>query len=660
MSPDLLENSLAQPSATRTRTTSSQSAPTASRLGLPIALGALAGGVWTGLAFFPHHSKLVLLVATLAATVCFAACFLAATASAKLWAERPSTLEALQQQLARCSFSTVVLLLFLPEYLARLTPPLLRSGLLLAIVALLWLALCTVSVLRDRGTRWPDKIIHTIAVSALTLLFLLTTALAVQKYRVFGYVGQDLAYFGQIMRTTLGGHLFWGNLLQDVIYSRPVTTDFAGHNSPIMFLFLPFYALFPSPITLLVLRNVVLLACALPVFLLARRTLPVATAWLWAAAFLATPAILSQTTFDFYPLTFVALPLLFTLYFFYESRYLSFCIALILTLLVREDLVFFAFGLGLIALLNRRSARWSLMPLGVATAWAALSFLVILPAALHGATFVTDACFAHLGHSPSGMLHNIFLHPRENILVHGNIVYLKSLLTAPGFLLPFASPVSLLSLPFLAINLLAGAGRCITTVIAAQYSVIPATVLFAATLLAITRPTRKGLLARCAGLGLHTASAAPMLLLALSCASLVFVTGQPQIDELREQPWGAEARHVLSLIPAEASVAAPRYLLPHLANRDCLYQTHRLAEYHTAVYEYLIIDTDWNHINAASLYRGQYEQLARSAAADPALQTLYTSPQYRVYRNPAQSGRTCAAPASDLTSDSTQSALSLP
>ncbi len=491
--------------------------------------------------------------------------------------------------------------------------------------------------------------------AALLLLFAAATALAVRKYLVFGYVGQDLAYFGQIMYTTLHGHLFWGSLLQDLIYSRPVATDFAGHNSPIMFLALPFYALAPSPLTLLVLRNLSLIACAAPVFLLARRQVSASIAWLWVAAFLLTPAILQQTVFDFYPLTFVALPLLFTLYFYLEQRYTAYCIALAFTLLVREDLVFFAFGLGLLALLQRLTSRrtaspssrsllrWAVVPLAAAAAWAALSFLVILPAALHGATFVTDACFAHLGASPGQMAHRVLLHPRDNVLVHGNIVYLKTLFTATGLFLCFGSLVSALSLPYLAINLLAGAGPCITTIISAQYSVIPAALLFAGALLTATLPrAQRSRLATLGRLGLHSDAAAPLLLIAFCCASLIFVVDKPELEGFRTQPWGAEARSILSLIPAHASVAAPRYMLPQLANRDCLYQTHRLLQYHDPVYEYLILDTDWSHINASAAYHAQYIEVERQAASNAALRLIYSSPQYKVYRDPALRGNTCS------------------
>ncbi len=635
MTPDVL--STESPAPPRSRTAALSSKPVLEMLSA-IALSSLAAGLWTGLAFFHSLGRERSILAGLVTALGYAGCFAAVAASSRLWVADPASSVWLRQQLGRCSFASVVFILFLPEYLARVSPPHLRSWLLLAITTFLWLSLSLATVLQARGFVLRHAIAHRIAAVAFPLLFIATTALSIRKYQVFSYVGQDLAYFGQIMHTTLHGHLFWGSLLQDLLYSKPVSTDFAGHNSPVMFLFVPFYALFPSPITLLVLRNLVLIACAVPVFLLARRRVSAATAWLWAAAFLLAPAILYQSVFDFYPLTFVALPLLFTLYFYLEHRYTAFCICAGLALLVREDLVFVVFGLGLLALLQRRTARWVLVPLAASTAWAALSFLIVLPAALHGASYVTDACFSHLGQTPAMMIRNVIFHPRDNILVHGNIVYLKTLLTPTGLIMSFASPVSLLALPYVAINLLAGAGRCITTVIFAQYSVIPAALLFAGTLLSLTR---RGRFARLGSLGLSTRNAAPLLLIALGCASLVFVTDKAQIDDFRQPQWGREARQVLRMIPPGVSVAAPRYMLPHLANRDCLYQTHRLLQYHSAIYEYLIIDTNWSHINASSDYRTQYEKVERQAAADPGLRLIYASPRYLVYRNPNLQGRSC-------------------
>jgi uncharacterized membrane protein len=610
---------------------------------LPVVTGAGAAGLWMRFAFFHGLRSFPAVVAVLSTVSVFVCCFLLVAALASFRVKGAKETAQLRQQIGRCSLVGVALALFIPEYLGRLQPPLLRSVLLLSIFALLWLALCGLCIAAAQSKEWSEAIIWRYSMAGLVLLFAAMTWLAIRKYLVFGYVGQDLAYFGQIMYTTLHGHLFWGNLLQDLLYSKPITTDFAGHNSPAMFFLVPIYGLFPHPITLLVVRNLALFACAVPVYLIARRHVPVLAACLWAFALLVTPAVLYQSTFDFYPLTFAALPLLFAVYFYTEYRYTAFCFSLALTLLVREDLVFFVFGMGLVALLQRRNARWFLAPTLAAVVWAVVSFLIVIPAALHGASFVTDACFAHLGATRSDMVQNTLMHPRSTLLLHGNLVYLKTLLTSTGLILSVSSLVSFLSLPYLAINLLAGGGPCITTVISAQYSVVPAVLIFIGTLLTALRRSRRNTIARIGSLGLTHSAAAPLLLVALGLGILLFATGDVQANELRSHMWDSEARNVLSLIPAGAAVAAPRYMLPHLANRNCLYQTHRLANYHHPLYEYLILDTDWNHIDAAPSYEAQYQQLLRDSAVNPELQSIYSSPQFRVYRNLALQGRSCAS-----------------
>lgn len=602
----------------------------------PIALGSASLSLWIWLAFFRPLGLPGILLSTLILVVMPPLFMLS---SSMILAYREHQSAGIQTQLARCTAAFIFLLLFIPEYSGRVHPPLIRSVLMLMIFVTLWFALVrdrlqgdqTLTSTSSRRVEWP-------IVEAILLLAFLSYV-AIQKYLVFGYVGQDLAYFAQIMHTTLHGHLFWGSLLQDLLYSHAVTTDFAGHNSPIMFLFLPFYAIFPSPITLLLLRNVAMVACAYPVFRIAKLSVSASAARLWAIAFLLVPVIFYQSVFDFYPLSFVALPLLFTLLFYLEGRFTPFAVALFFTLMVREDLALFAVSLAFLALLQRKGRLWIAAPLAAGLAWGAFSYLVVLPHALQGASFVTDACFSHLGATPAEMLTHVCKSPQTTVLAHSNIVYLKQLLTPNGLLLPFGSPLMIASLPFLAINLLAGAGKCITTVIYAQYSVIPATILFISGLLFYSRSD--GRLARLARLGLTGMRVAPLITIALTVATLTFVTGQAQKNEITEQPWDAEARRIAAMIPADASLAAPRYMLPAVANRDCLYQTHRLQQYHHPVFEYLVLDKDWEHINAAAEYEVAYNELLYTAPTDHRYQVIYDSEEFLVLRNPAAHGVGC-------------------
>lgn len=537
----------------------------------------------------------------------------------------------LETLISRSFCSALIVLLFFPEYIASHGISPFRSVVCLVVTVTLIITQVAISLRYvGRHSSPTARMARLVCICFTTVVFALTTGLAIWKYHIFGYVGQDLAYFSEIMYTTLHGHLFWGTLLQDLIYSHAVTTDFAGHNSPIMFLFVPLYWLTPSPITLLIARNLLMTACAIPVWLIARRYFSPANSCLVTAAFLLTPAIFYQSFFDFYPLSIACLAVCCLTYFYLEARYAAFCICLVCTLLVREDLVFLVFGAGLLAALHRRSLKWTLVPLVSATAWGAFSFLFVIPHFLHGAHFVTDACFSHLGSHPAQMLDRVLFHPKDNVLVHDNIVYLKDLVT-PAILM-LLSPFSILSLPYIGINLLAGSGRCITNVISAQYSAIPAATLFLGALIGAGETRKSSHLGRLIRLGLPFDTFVPLAMIAVCIISLAFVTDPQQIDELKPHTWDAEARQVADMIPAGASVAAPRYMLPNLANRDYLYQTHRLLEYHTPQYEYLILDLDWNRIIASQDYKQEYAHVLDMAGKDPSLILIYSSRNYRVYR----------------------------
>ena len=597
--------------------------------------GSVIAGVWSSIALAPGGTLWRRLVALLAGTSLVYLLFMARLYMAVR--QREAHRERIEDRLSRCSFATLLLALFLPEYAGRLQPAWQVTIALLLLCFGVWLAW---TALATSARRPSAKLSITAMATLLVLLTAVTTGLAIRKFLVFGYVGQDLAYFGQIMYSTAHGHLFRGNLLQDLLYSRAVTTDFAGHNSPAMFLFVPFYRLWPSPVTLLVMRNLLLLTAAIPVFLLARLRSTTLAACLWTLAFFVTPSLLLQQVFDFYPLTLAAVPLMFAVYFFERKRFAPFVACCMAALLVREDLGFALVMFAFAALVWRRPWRWIIAPAVLGTLWLAFSFLWVLPAALHGARFVTDSCFGHLGSSPRTMLSSLFLHPGSSLLLHSNVVYVKTLLSPTLLAVSFVNPIAWIAAPLTLINLAAGGGPCTTTMIAAQYSVVPATALFAGALLMASGNRRRH---RNAMLWGTDPAATPLLLLSCSLAALLFTS--PQADGLAfaHQPWEAEAYRVLQMIPPDASVAAPRYMLPHLANRDCMYQTHRLEQYHHPVYEFLIIDTDWRHIDAAAGYQAQYARVSANAAASPALELLYDSPQFRVYRNPSAHGVSCYA-----------------
>ena len=544
----------------------------------------------------------------------------------------------MSHRVSALAFSSSALLLpafFLPEYAlgGHVWPT--RSMLLIALTAALFAALYwrkrqpigIEAATRNQALSVGQRICFFTFVAA---YFAVSVFASVRKFHTLGYAGQDLAYFSQIFYTTLHGRLFNSNFYQDLLYSGTVQSDFAGHNSPIQFLFVFFYRLVPSPATLLVVRDAMIALCAWPAYRLARNRFPAGVSAILAAMFLLVPAIAFQNIFEFYPFSLAAFFLLFTFDFYQRKQFALFGLGLFLTLLVREDLVFAVFALGMLALWQRRGWRWTLLPTVLAIAWAVLSWGIVLPHFLHGAPFRSNVCFCHLGATPAAMLTNIVHHPTQYILTRDSIVYLKQLTGPFGFVLPWLSPITLGALPYLAINLLGGAGECPTTSIFSQHSVVPTTFLFAGFLWSLDMIQQKA-----QRRGIFPSRIRFIIIafaVALTVADLGFVFYPEQVQELQHKPYEQEARSVAALIPPEAAVAAPRYVCPLLPNRMSLYMTDDLFDYHHPAPEYIIVDRDFARMRRTPKWRVMYDRVTSTLEHDRNAEVIYSSSNYIVYR----------------------------
>lgn len=528
-----------------------------------------------------------------------------------------------------CAF--ILLAVFLPEYLLGKPQVFLRSFVLLGLCLLLFIAYIgksTVEALtgRSRFSQRPGVVLTGFCV----IYFVATTWMSLAKLHAFGYVGQDIAYFTQCLYTTLHGHLFYSNMYHDLLYGKAVSSDLAGHNQPVLLVFLLFYFVHKSATTLLVVRNVFVVICAWPVYLISRRFLSPAAAAVAAISFLVLPAVVYQNLYDFAPLSLAAFPLLFSLYWFLENRFLPYAIALICTQMVREDLVFAVFGLGLLALWQRRPLKWCLFPCGFAVFWAFLTWKIVFPYFLHGSSSAVGTCFSYLGSNPRQMLRYVIAHPGI-FLSRSAFIYMKQIVDSFGGILFLFNPLFLFSIPYVAINLLGDAGGCDTAMIYRHYALVPVVLLFGSYLMSLENITARRLTKRPGTRGSLPGAVALFVLFA-ALSSTVLVTGKTQFDELRAEPWHEEARRVAAMIPANASVAVPRYMLPSVSNREELYQSLRLLEYHHPEPAYIVIDKNWHRMNATEQWRENYDTLRQLLEASNQYRVMYDSANYAVYK----------------------------
>lgn len=143
----------------------------------------------------------------------------------------------------------------------------------------------------------------------------------------------------------------------------PVTTverdkllsHFAVHLSPIYYVLLPVFALFPFPITLQISQALILASAVIPLCLLCKSkgVSRKNTAFL-AFVLLFFPAVYSGTNYDFHENCFLLPLLLWTFYFFEKDKTLLTLLFVFLTLFVKEDAAVYILFFALFVILDRK------------------------------------------------------------------------------------------------------------------------------------------------------------------------------------------------------------------------------------------------------------------------------------------------------------------
>lgn len=145
--------------------------------------------------------------------------------------------------------------------------------------------------------------------------------------------GYDLGHYEILMYNMLHGNLF----RSPILWGADGGNNLANHAELAMFVFLPFYAIHPSPEAMLIIQAVMMGGSVIPLYLLCRSALsPVTSLWL-CFAYLIAASFSSPLFYDFHWLP-LAIPFHFLLmYALNTRRWKLAAVALFLALLVRED-----------------------------------------------------------------------------------------------------------------------------------------------------------------------------------------------------------------------------------------------------------------------------------------------------------------------------------
>ena len=154
--------------------------------------------------------------------------------------------------------------------------------------------------------------------------------------------GTDFGRYVHMFATTVHGTGFLDSGIYRIFL--PQDTYWGRHFTLTLLLYLPFYALVPSPYTLIVAKAFVVAASIPMLWLLARTKLDDRTAGLLVVSYAFNPFLLSAWSFEFQEQIIVPLLVFATHYFYTRERHGWFLVALVLSLVTNEYMVLFVGG----------------------------------------------------------------------------------------------------------------------------------------------------------------------------------------------------------------------------------------------------------------------------------------------------------------------------
>jgi uncharacterized membrane protein len=193
---------------------------------------------------------------------------------------------------------------------------------------------------------WRLNYSDLVVLITVTVYAVVFSYLTILKYYAFRVYAADLGIVNQSLWTTL----FSGRFLYSTVETLYVPSGvfFAIHFSPIMFLIMPFYAIFPSPETLLVLQSFIIGFGAIPIFWIARDTSKSRlTGVIFALLYLLYVPIQALNWHDFHMQAFLPLFFSLSIYYLIKNRWRRFFVFLILAMMCEEHAAILVVFIGL-------------------------------------------------------------------------------------------------------------------------------------------------------------------------------------------------------------------------------------------------------------------------------------------------------------------------
>ena len=452
---------------------------------------------------------------------------------------------------------------------------------------------------KKTGIPWLEL---AVVVCAVVLFLFYGCRMGVYRVKIFHTPTYDFGIFSQMFHSMRTKGIPYTTCERDVLLSH-----FNVHVSPIYYLMLPIYMLFPSPVTLQVLQVIVLASGVIPFWRIARRhRLPTMLCSGLCVLLLLYPAYAGGTSYDLHENVFLT-PLLLWLFDAIEGKnWKTMAAAALLTLMVKEDAAVYVavVALWLLASTLRMEKEERSAALVAGGALLAVSLLYFVAVTTYLAKVGDGVMVYRYGNyiydgsqSLLGVIKTVFLSPIKAVYecADGEKMefFLKTmlpLLALPLFTRKYERYILLI--PYILVNLMTDYQYQYNIFFQYTYGSTACLFYLTAVNLADLLPLVKQ----------RKPKLFNSLCLVLSGLLLLFCATTFRADIVKKannyydiyhnnQGYYDKMSQALETIPEDASVAATTYLTVPLSQRDVLYDIHYCSMEHLLEVDYVVLQS---------------------------------------------------------------------
>lgn len=417
------------------------------------------------------------------------------------------------------------------------------------------------------------------------IIFAIISAITCLRYATYSSPNFDFGIWCNMF------HHMKESLLPIVSSERDkLLSHFAVHISPIYYLLLPLYCIFPSPYTLQISQAIVLAGGIIPLYLLAKhKNLSNKVIALLSIAYAFSPAIICGTSYDLHENCFLVPLLLWMFCFFEKGKYPLMYLAAFGVLMIKEDACLFVLFFGIFLFLSKKKYMHGIILAVMSAVYFGLAMFLLTK---YGDGVLSDRFnnYMYEDNGLIGMVRIILADPAyvfTQTLNSDKLVYLLKLLLPLGFLPLATKKVShfIILLPFMLINLMTDYTYQYS--LDFQYSFGAVACLMYLAVINAAELGDKPKKYMCS-------------LAAVSAVMIFLVTAGGRLDALSTRYESgteefATLNSALETLPEDASVKASTFFIPHIADRDEVYEIRSVNETDYVVFDMrpsLVHETD--------------------------------------------------------------------